>query len=203
MSNWQYAQKVPTEKWRSSMTIPRELVLIKEEGHYRVSFQPVRELQNYIAKTIKKETLKIIDKETIITDQSLVDLSKVEIYFTLKGLKKDVYTFSLSNKSNNAIRFGINNKDKYFFIDRKKSGNLSFSDVFANTISKAPFKEDFNTMEVKVIVDKTSIEVFYNNGKTVMTETFFPEKPMETFSVTKENFDFSIENLTINQLNFN
>ena len=58
-------------------------------------------------------------------------------------------------------------------------------------------------MEVKVIVDKTSIEVFYNNGKTVMTEIFFPEKPMETFSVSKANFNFSIENLTINQLNFN
>ena len=202
MSNWQYAEKVPTEKWRSSMTIPRELVLNKDAGHYRVSFQPVRELQNYIAKTIKKETLKI-DKETVITDQSLVDLSKVEIRFTLKDLKKDVYTFSLSNKLNNSIRFGINNKDKYFFIDRTKSGNIAFSDVFTNTISKAPFTEDFDTMEVKVIVDKTSIEVFYNNGKTVMTEIFFPEKPMETFSVSKANFNFTIENLTINQLNFN
>ena len=202
MSNWQYAQKVPTEKWRSSMTIPRELSLVKEDGHYRVSFQPVRELNNYISKTIKKETLKI-DKETVITDQSLVDLSKVEIRFTLKDLKKDVYTFSLSNKLNNSIRFGINNKDKYFFIDRTKSGNIAFSDVFTNTISKAPFTEDFDTMEVKVIVDKTSIEVFYNNGKTVMTEIFFPEKPMETFSVSKANFNFTIENLTINQLNFN
>ncbi|HWS60078.1 MAG TPA: GH32 C-terminal domain-containing protein, partial [Flavobacterium sp.] len=100
-------------------------------------------------------------------------------------------------------RFGINNKDKYFFIDRTKSGNIAFSDVFTNTISKAPFTEDFDTMEVKVIVDKTSIEVFYNNGKTVMTEIFFPEKPMETFSVSKANFNFSVEKITINQLNFN
>lgn len=184
------------------MTIPRELSLVKENGHYRIAFQPVRELNNYVSKTIKKETLKI-DKETVITDKSLVDLSKVEIRFTLKGLKKDVYSFSFSNKSKNEIRFGINTKDKCFFIDRKKSGNLSFSDVFANTISKAPFAEDFDTMEVKIIVDKTSIEVFYNNGKTVMTEIFFPEKPMEIFSASKANFNFTIEKLTINQLNFN
>ncbi len=58
-------------------------------------------------------------------------------------------------------------------------------------------------MEVKIIVDKTSIEVFYNNGKTVMTEIFFPEKPMEIFSASKANFNFTIEKLTINQLNFN
>ena len=92
MSNWEYAQKVPTEKWRSSMTIPRELSLVKENGHYRISSQPVRELKNYISKTIKKESLKI-DKETIIMDKSLVDLSKVEIQFYSKGLKKRYLCF--------------------------------------------------------------------------------------------------------------
>jgi len=202
MSNWQYAGKVPTKKWRGSMTIPRELSLVKEEGHYRISFQPVRELGNYISKKINKKTLKI-DKETVLTDPSLVDLSKVEIRVTLKNLKKDVYTFSLSNNNDNIIRFGINNKDNYFFIDRSKSGNIAFSDVFANKISKAPFTEDFEKMELRVLVDKTSIEIFYDNGKTVMTEIFFPEKPMKYFSVSKAKAEYTLENLTINQLNFN
>ena len=202
MSNWQYAQKVPTEKWRSSMTIARELKLLKEGNQYKLSSEPVRELKNYISKTIKKQSLKI-DKETVLTDQSLVDLSKVEIRFTLKDLKKDIYTFSLSNKSGNALRFGINNKENYFFIDRSKSSNIAFSDVFANKISKAPFTGDLDNMEVRVIVDKTSIEIFYNNGKTVMTEIFFPEKPMKYFSVSKAEAGYTIENLIINQLNFN
>ncbi|MFV8465676.1 glycoside hydrolase family 32 protein [Flavobacterium sp. LB1P62] len=203
MSNWQYANKVPTEKWRGSMTLPRELKLIEAGNHFRVSSQPVKELQNYVSKTIKKEVLKISEKKTVLIDKSLVDLSRLDIHFTMKNLKKDVYTFSLSNNANNAIHFGINTKDKYFFIDRRKSGNLSFSDVFAKEISKAPFTKDFDKMDVRVVIDKTSIEVFYNNGQTVMTEIFFPEKPMETFSVTKANFNFTIENLIINQLKFN
>ncbi len=203
MSNWQYANKVPTQKWRGSMTVPRELSLTKNDNHYRLAFQPVRELQNYASKTIKKDIIRIKDKKTVLFDKSLLDLSSLDIQFTLKNLKKEVYTFSLSNSSDNKISFGINKKDKYFFIDRRKSGDLSFSDVFAKQISKAPFSEDFDKINVRVIIDKTSIEVFYNNGKTVMTEIFFPEKPMETFSVTKENFNFTIENLTINQLNFN
>lgn len=202
MSNWDYAQKVPTEKWRSSMTIPRELKLVKEDVHYTVTSKPVRELQNYIAKTIKKETL-TISKETILIDKSLVDLSRLDIQFTLNDLKKDIYTFSLSNSANNTIRFGINKKEKFFFIDRAKSGDTTFSDVFANQISKAPFKKDFDKMDIQVLIDKTSIEVFYDNGNTVMTEIFFPEKPMETFSASKENFNYTIDNLIINQLNFN
>ena len=201
MSNWDYAQKVPTDKWRSSMTISRELKLLKEGKQYKLSSEPVRELKNYISKTIKKDVLKI-KKETIIIDKSMVDLSRLDISFTMKDLKDDNYTFSFSNKSNNSIRFGINKKEKYFFIDRKNAGIVSFSDNFANQISKAPFSIDFDKVDVRVIVDKTSIEIFYNNGKTVMTEIFFPEKPMETFSVTKENFNFKIENLIINQLKF-
>ena len=202
MSNWEYAQKVPTETWRSSMTIPRELALVKENDHYTVSSKPVKEIQNYIAKTIKKETLKI-DRETVIIDKALVDLSKVDISFSLKNLKKDVYTFSFSNDSKNTIQFGINKEDNYFFIDRSKSGNLAFSDVFANKISKAPFTTGFDKIDARVIVDKTSIEIFYNNGKTVMTELFFPDKPMQYFTVSNANAEYTIENLIINQLNFN
>ena len=58
-------------------------------------------------------------------------------------------------------------------------------------------------MDVRVIVDKTSIEIFYNNGKTVMTELFFPDKPMQYFTVSNANVEYTIENLTINQLKFN
>lgn len=202
MSNWDYGQKVPTETWRSSMTIPRELALVKEGGHFIVSSRPVKELQNYIGKTIKKESLKI-NRETVIIDKGLVDLSKLDMRFTIKDLKKDVYTFSFSNDSKNTIQFGINKEDNYFFIDRSKSGNLAFSDAFANKISKAPFIGDFDKMDVRVIVDKTSIEIFYNNGKTVMTELFFPDKPMQYFSVSNANSEYTIENLIINQLNFN
>jgi levanase/fructan beta-fructosidase len=32
-------------------------------------------------------------------------------------------------------------------------------------------------------LDKTSIELFYDNGETVMTEIFFPLKPFETLSL--------------------
>ena len=45
MSNWNYAQVVPTEKWRSAMTIPRELTLHKGNSGYRLYSVPVEELK--------------------------------------------------------------------------------------------------------------------------------------------------------------
>ena len=201
MSNWEYAEKVPTHKWRSSMTIARELKLVKNEDHYRILSQPVKEISNYYSKSIKKNNLKI-DSETVLINKSEFDFSSLDIQFKIKMIQEDIYTFSFYNSVGDSIKFGINNKEKFFFLDRTKSGNLSFSDKFASKISTAPINKKYENFDVRVLLDKTSIEIFYNNGKTVMTEIFFPQKPIEAFSVKSENFNIEIENMTINQLKF-
>jgi levanase/fructan beta-fructosidase len=204
MSNWQYAIKVPTEKWRSSMTVVRELKLTKTDNQYRLISLPIKEISNYISKTVKKNSIDIEkERPTLLTNNTLVDFKSLDIHFKIKNLKEDIYTFYFNNKSGDSIKFGVNNKEKFFFIDRTTSGDISFSKDFAPSISKAPYASKRNDLEVRLLLDKTSIEIFYNNGETVMTEIFFPKKPIEAFSVQSENFIFEIENLIINELNFN
>jgi len=202
MSNWEYGNKVPTKNWRSAMTIPRELKLINNNGHYRIVSLPIKELDKYVSKTIKKDHL-TIDKTTVIADKSSVDMSRLDIRFKMNNLKEDNYDFVLSNKENNAIHFGINKKEKCFYIDRKNAGKTSFSDKFAAKKSKAPITSDFNTIEVRMVIDKTSIELFYDNGKTVMTEIFFSDSPMESLSIAKTSSAFELNDIVINQLNSN
>lgn len=45
MSNWNYAQVVPTKTWRSAMTVPRELSLQQTDKGIRLASQPVKELE--------------------------------------------------------------------------------------------------------------------------------------------------------------
>ena len=45
MSNWQYANQVPTERWRSAMTLPRELKLDRDETGYFLRSVPVVETE--------------------------------------------------------------------------------------------------------------------------------------------------------------
>ena len=201
MSNWEYAEKVPTNKWRSSMTIVRELKLIKNDNHYSIVPQPVKEINNYISKSINKGNFNI-ESETVLVRKPELDFSSVDIQFKIKNIRKDIYTFSFFNHIGDSLKFGINNKEKFFFLDRTKSGNLSFSDKFAPIISIAPIKEEFKNIDIRVLLDKTSIEIFYNNGETVMTEIFFPQKPIEAFAVKSEKFNIEIDGMTINQLKF-
>ena len=201
MSNWEYAEKVPTEKWRSSMTIPRALKLVKNEGSYRIISQPIKEIKNFISKSVKTNSIKI-NKKTILAAIPDVDFSSLDIEFTMRNLKQDVYTFVFYNTIGDSIKFGLNSKEHFYFLDREKSGNVSFSEKFAKKIAKAPFNKEFKNIDVRVLLDKTSIEIFFNGGETVMSEIFFPHQPIEGFLVEYKNFNGEIENLTINQLKF-
>ena len=158
MSNWEYAEKVPTNKWRSSMTMPRELKLVKINNHYRIESKPVQEINKYISKSIKNSDFEI-EEETILGSKPELDFSSIDIQFKIKNIQKDIYTFSFFNAIGDSLKFGVNNKEKFFFLDRTKSGNILFSEKFAPAISKVLFKEEYNDVDIRVLLDKTSIEL--------------------------------------------
>ncbi|MDP3445553.1 MAG: hypothetical protein Q8T08_22055, partial [Ignavibacteria bacterium] len=58
MSNWDYAQQVPTFAWRGSNTIAREIKLVKKGNAYSLVSHPVKEINKYISKTIKEKSVK-------------------------------------------------------------------------------------------------------------------------------------------------
>ena len=202
MSNWEYARDVPTETWRSAMTIPRELKLKKNEKEFVLSSAPVTELSKYVSKTIVKETLTVNNQKTIIT-QSEIDLSRVRIQLEMNHLKSDKYDFTFQNSFGDRLSFGIDNIKKQYYLNRQNSGKVTFSDKFANTISKAPIKNPSNMLKIEVLVDKTSIEVFYNDGETIMTEIFFPNEPFEAFSINTTDAALILENIKIEEFQLN
>jgi fructan beta-fructosidase len=203
MSNWEYAQVVPTNIWRSSMTLARELKLSKTNDNYRLASIPVKELNKY-KKTIVDTANVKFKGEYLIFEGSKEVLNKSVIEITLKNINAEKYNFRLSNENGDVLDFGIDTVDSNFYIDRSNSGLKAFSDKFSNTISKAPIKSIQDELTIEFILDKTSIEIFYNKGETVMTEIFFPNAPFQTLKLNvTNNSDVIIHNLTISQLEFN
>lgn len=200
MSNWDYAQVVPTPKWRSSMTIPRELKLKKFNNSYKLYSIPIKELDEYKKTKMEQRNLSFKEDFTII-DNNNIDVNKSVVELELSNLKEDIYTFVLSNSQGNQLKFGINNKEHYYFVDRTKSGNIDFSNKFADKISKTNFETSKGKINIQMIIDKTSIELFYDNGETIMTEIFFPNQPMETLKlVTLNPSEVNIDYLVISEL---
>ena len=182
MSNWQYATKVPTYKWRSSMTLARTLELFKTVNGYRLKSSLYMNSEKVASKKVKiKETA--IGEGKIIVDKKEINLSSAKIKIDLKNIEENTYTFVLANQVGGELLFGYDHRQKQFFIDRSKSGVVNFSEKFSDKISIAPRFGMEDELSLEFVLDKTSIELFYDNGETVITEIFFPLKPFETLSL--------------------
>ncbi|MDP5158955.1 MAG: glycoside hydrolase family 32 protein [Flaviramulus sp.] len=201
MSNWDYARDVPTFKWRSSMTVPRELSLKKHNNTYHLKSLPVEELYHFVEKSLVKDSLSN-NQINFELNNSIIGMTKTNIEFELSDLKHNIYNFLIYNKLGDSLSIGLDNLKNEFFINRKKSGKVNFSEKFVSNISKARALKTLNQLKVKILLDKTSVEVFYNDGEVVMSELFFPNGPMEKFNIISDDKTFKIENLKIQEFDF-
>ncbi|WBS74057.1 glycoside hydrolase family 32 protein [Elizabethkingia meningoseptica] len=198
MTNWEYAQDVPTEAWRSSATIAREVGLKKTEDGYVLTNVPVAQLKKYEGRSISKSL--IIGSEKTLITKNEIDLSKAVVDLDLKKMITGLYTFTLKNKLGESVTVGFDNKNKSLFIDRSKSGNTNFGNNFATEITKAPLSKSFSEAKLKLLIDKTSVEIFLNNGEKVMTQTFFPNQTFSELSISSDTKGSSL-NVKAYQLN--
>lgn len=174
MSNWEYAQEVPTEGWRSAMTMAREVSLKRTKEGYILKNVPVSQLKSYEGKSIKK-TITLTSENQLLT-KSDMDLTKAVLDLDLKKMTAGKYTFMLKNALGEKLVFGIDNTAKELFIDRTQSGKTGFGNHYATPITKAPLNKAFANAKMKLLIDKTSIEIFFNDGEKVLTEIFFPNE---------------------------
>ena len=165
MSNWNYGQVVPTEKWRSAMTIPRQLKLIRNGDNIVVQSKPIDEIKS-------------LETEEHVVEENTFS-SKVATYSVLfSEIGNDSIEVILSNKELEKIT--ISYDEGILTIDRNKSGNFDFSDKFAGKYSSDKLSNRIKKLQI--FVDVSSVEVFVNDGEIVMTELVFPTNPFTIIS---------------------
>ena len=159
MSNWQYANQVPTLQYRSGNSIPRDLGLFEYKGETYCSVVPSPEMT---AARSKKATKSLSES--------------CEMVVNLKGNA----TITLSNDKGEKVVMLYDAKAETFSMDRTKSGKMDFSNDFAAT-TKAPTYGKIS--QLRIFIDKSSIEVFDAEGKMAMTNLVFPTKPYNKVTV--------------------
>lgn len=183
MSNWQYAQTVPTQKWRSAMTLPRKLSLHYEKGDYMLLTEPVKEIESIEEESQSLEN-KIYSETTSIVDSSEHHLYKVHLKF--KKPEEGLVQINIANSKGELISLGYQASNNEYFIDRTFSGYSDFSDVFAD-YHTAPLSYDDEEVDITFYLDWSSLELFADDGRIAMTEIFFPSEPYDRISIITEN----------------
>ena len=158
MSNWQYANQVPTKQFRSANSIPRDLDLFVDGDETYCGVMPSKEMLALRGNKAKKLT------------------EACELIVDVKGSMELV----LSNAKGEQVVMNYDAKQQTFSMDRTKSGDCSFSEAFpATTI--APTHGVLK--QLRIFIDHSSIEVFEAEGKMAMTNLVFPSEPYNNIKV--------------------
>lgn len=167
MSNWQYANNVPTYEWRSAMTIPRELKLEFVNNEPMLISSPVAEI-----KSIENEPISFSQSTTLKSPLFKIDLD----------IQEEPFELELSNELDDQLILTFTGE--YFSINRAKSGKIDFSDSFAATHSAS--LNELAVNDIQIYLDNSSIELFINGGQLVMTELVFPYQPYTQLTLNND-----------------
>jgi fructan beta-fructosidase len=169
MSNWEYANQVPTVKWRNAMTIPRLLTLKEVNGKILLASEPVKEIKSLE----NSKLMTLLQQNTSAPSQYILKLKMNEL---------NDYQIILSNKQGNKVLIGYDKNSDEYYIDRTASGATDFQKDFKGRFTAPRFTAAPNS-DVTLVVDAASVELFADNGLTVMTAIFFPDKPMDNIQI--------------------
>ena len=173
MSNWQYATVVPTTNWRSAMTLPRELQLKRVDNNLVIASQPVAEFSGIQSESIFLKKFKFADSLDLSKKAGAIKFP-CRLNFTVKNAGD--FSLSLSNDLGEVLLVGYDKTTNQYFIDRTKSGKSDFEKGFAarHTAPRVTSKSNIN---MSLVIDVSSVELFADDGLTTMTDIFFPKKP--------------------------
>ncbi|MFN8349555.1 MAG: glycoside hydrolase family 32 protein [Spirosomataceae bacterium] len=166
INDWEYARDIPTgETWRGGFSVPRELSLKKTPVGFRLAQQPVLSL--------KKTAFTIKNKEVNGTYEVPFQGDVFDVTLEIRPQQaKTVSLLVLQSKDEaTVIRYDVSAQE--LSLDRTHSGLVNFHPKFASTERvKVPLKE--GKLTLRVLADKSVIELFAQEGEFVMTDWVFP-----------------------------
>ena len=197
MSNWQYQAILPTKQYRGENTIARDLTLYDQGGELYLKSSPSPEIKKIRKEKVSMPSFNVSDTYDIA--ELLKDNSGTyELEMTIKNISAGKVKFCLSNEKGNKVDMYYDMKRKLFVMDRSLSGKVDFSKEFP-AVTVAPIAET-KEIQIRLFVDKSSIETFGEEGKFVMTNLVFPDAPYNRISFQSEDGSYKVSSLKLYKL---
>lgn len=174
MSNWQYANDVPTSQYRSPNSVPRDLSLFAVGDGIYLQSAPSPELLK-LRDISKKRSFRVNGTRTV---KELVPGNEgaYEIELAIRNQHADVIGFRLYNDKGEEVDMQYDMKEKKFSMDRRKSGDVGFNENFP-MLTWTAIEDGKEELKLRLYVDKSSVEAFGDGGRFAMTNQVFPSEP--------------------------
>lgn len=197
MSNWQYANNVPTRQYRSANTLARDLTLYREGQELYLKSTPSVEVKKARGKKVSIPSFRVSEKHEIVNlFEEKQGAYEVEIVIQNAGASK--IAFCLLNDKGEKVSMYYDLNRKQFVMDRSESGTVDFSKDFP-AVTVAPANVD-KELTLRLFVDRSSIEAFGEDGKFVMTNLVFPSQPYVKMCFEADKNGYAVKTLNVYKL---
>ncbi len=184
MSNWQYAPEVPTMQFRSANTLPRDMELFRAaDGELYLASVPSPELLSLRANPVVNVKSKGIGANPVNYNLPESNGGVCEIVMNVNPLQSDSVNIVIANTKGENVTMIYRPADATLSFDRCNSGITNFSQDFP-AVTVSPTFNDGKEINLRVYIDRSSVEVFGDNGKFVMTNLVFPNEPYNRLSIS-------------------
>jgi fructan beta-fructosidase len=172
MNNWDYGQEIPTSPWRSAQSIPREVHLKTYSKGLRLVQSPSTELQSLRQSHYMLSNKLIAAGSDPLTGQRIKGKT-LEIIATFEPGTAKEFGLKVRKSAKEETVVGYDVRTAELFVDRTRSGNVAFDRRFPGKHS-GPLSADRGRIKLHLFVDWSSVELFGNDGRTVITDQMFP-----------------------------
>ena len=184
------------------MTLPRELKLISENNKYMLTSEPVKELQ--VLRERKTELKSEVIKDKLELDHQFSQpLLPIELDLKFSFPETDAsndFGLELYNSKGENLLIGYDKTKGEFYVNRTNAGNSDFSKDFSG-IHVSPFVLSGASVDMHLVIDDASVELFAMDGKVVMTEIFFPTEGFSGIRLYSKNGNVQLDSGSVYKLN--
>lgn len=197
MSNWQYANNVPTTQYRSANTLARDLTLYRAGGELYLKSKPSPEIKKARAEEKKISTFEVkgnYEVASLLADNK----GAYEIEMTIENKGTSKIDFSLMNEKGEKVAMYYDVVRKQFVMERSASGIVGFSRDFP-AVTVAPVRNT-DQIHLRLFIDRSSVEAFGEEGEYVMTNLVFPAEPYNRMVFSSDKGSYIVKSMNVYRL---
>jgi fructan beta-fructosidase len=172
MSNWEYASQLPTHPWRGAMTLPHSIALSDDGDTARLVRQPVGAVATLRERHWTFEEPAVEHLATRVRDDGVAG-DALEIVARIDPGEADEVGLRVRVGEGESTTIGYDVDGGEVFVDRRSSGDVSFSAAFPGVYA-APVGLEDGVLDLHVFVDRSSVEVYAEGGRVMLTQLVFP-----------------------------
>ncbi|MEO7016893.1 MAG: GH32 C-terminal domain-containing protein, partial [Leifsonia sp.] len=201
MNNWDYGNDIPTTPWRSAMSLPRDVQLKTVEGQPRLVVNPVPQV-DALALSGQAYTAgpsAIPASTTALPSSANGDVVRIDATISQGTAKQFGLVVRRSNDDSEGTSIVYDTTTGKLAVDRRSSGAVGFNPSFPS-VDAAPVSRANGQVHLQIYLDKSSVEVFAQNGIRAITDQVFPGDSSSGIALYAAGGTAQLDSLTVTPL---